>query len=290
MAELLSGKEMAARLELQHQGRVKVLKSNGVTPSLAVILVGCDPASEVYVRNKAAACGRIGISSSVIRLDENTSQENLENTIRELAADKLIHGILLQLPLPRHLNADRAINLIPPEKDVDGLGIMNCGLLLNGMSGLQPCTARGAVYMIKETGVPLSGKHAVIIGRSRLVGKPLAQMLLQENCTVTVCHSKTADLAAMTRQADILVAAVGHPGLVTADMVKPGAIVIDVGINRIPCENGTRLVGDVDFDAVSRIAGWITPVPGGVGKMTISMLMDNTLLTAERTAAHGLDA
>lgn len=247
-------------------------------PGLAVILVGEDPASQIYVRNKGIACEKAGFYSVTIRMPAETSQEDLEAQIRQLNADDRIHGILVQLPLPRHLDEASALATIVPEKDVDGFHVVNAGKLMNGLNGVVACTPKGAMEMIRRTGVDLRGKEAVVVGRSNIVGKPMAMLLLASDCTVTVCHSRTADLAEHTRRADILVAAVGRAGLITADMVKPGAIVIDVGINRV----NDKVVGDVDYDGVSEVASWITPVPGGVGRMTITMLLENTLQAAAK--------
>ena len=280
-AEILSGKEMSESLRKEIAERVVRLKEQGVTPGLAVILVGNDPASEIYVRNKGNGCAETGMYSRTMNMPEETTQEQLEAAIEELNADPAIHGILVQLPLPKHLDENAALAKILPEKDVDGFHLINAGHMLTGTEGVVACTPRGALYMIKSTGLDLNGKEAVVIGRSNIVGKPMAMLLLRENCTVTMCHSRTKNLAEHTRRADILVAAVGKAGFVTADMVKPGAVVIDVGINRVD----GKVKGDVDFDAVKEIAGWITPVPGGVGKMTITMLLANTVEAAERTLA-----
>ena len=280
-AEILSGKTMSESLRAEIASRVSALKERGLTPGLAVILVGNDPASEIYVRNKGNGCAEVGMYSRTINMPEETTQEQLEAAIEELNNDPAIHGILVQLPLPKHLDEQAALAKILPEKDVDGFHLINAGHMLTGTPGVVACTPKGALYMIQSTGVDLSGKEAVVIGRSNIVGKPMAMLLLQQNCTVTMCHSRTKNLAEHTRRADILVAAVGKAGFVTADMVKPGAIVIDVGINRV---NG-KVKGDVDFDAVKEVAGWITPVPGGVGKMTITMLLMNTVEAAERTLA-----
>ena len=277
-AEILSGKTMSESLRKEIAERVSALKERGVTPGLAVILVGNDPASEIYVRNKGNGCTEVGMYSRTINLPAETTQEELEAAIEELNADRAIHGILVQLPLPKHLDEQAALAKILPEKDVDGFHLINAGHMLTGTEGVVACTPRGALHMIKSTGVNLSGKEAVVIGRSNIVGKPMAMLLLKENCTVTMCHSRTQNLAEHTRRADILVAAVGKAGFVTADMVKPGAIVIDVGINRVD----GKVKGDVDYDAVKEVAGWITPVPGGVGKMTITMLLMNTVEAAER--------
>lgn len=280
-AQLLDGKAMSEELRAEIARRVAALKERGVTPGLAVILVGDDPASQIYVRNKGIGCEKTGMHSVTIRMPEDTTQQALEDQIRALNADPAIHGILVQLPLPPHLDEAAALAAIAPEKDVDGFHVQNAGRLLCGLPGVVACTPKGAMEMIRCTGVSLSGKEAVVVGRSNIVGKPMAMLLLQANCTVTMCHSRTADLASHTRRADILVAAVGKPGFITADMVKPGAIVIDVGINRVD----GRVVGDVDFEHVKDVAGWITPVPGGVGRMTITMLLQNTLEAAERTLA-----
>ena len=280
-AEILSGKEMSESLRKKIAERVARLKEQGVTPGLAVILVGKDPASEIYVRNKGNGCAETGMYSRTLNMPEETTQKQLEAAIEELNADPAIHGILVQLPLPKHLDENAALAKILPEKDVDGFHLINAGHMLTGTEGVVACTPRGALYMIKSTGLDLNGMEAVVIGRSNIVGKPMAMLLLRENCTVTMCHSRTKNLAEHTRRADILVAAVGKAGFVTADMVKPGAVVIDVGINRVD----GKVKGDVDFDAVKEIAGWITPVPGGVGKMTITMLLANTVEAAERTLA-----
>ncbi len=278
-AQLLDGKVMSEALRGEIAVRVAALKEKGIHPGLAVILVGEDPASQIYVRNKGVGCEQVGIHSVTIRMPETTTQEELESQIRVLNADDSIHGILVQLPLPKHLDEAAALAVIVPEKDVDGFHIQNAGKLLNGLNGVVACTPKGALEMIRRTGVDLSGKEAVVVGRSNIVGKPMAMLLLQQNCTVTMCHSRTADLAAHTRNADVLVAAVGKAKFITADMVKPGAIVIDVGINRL--ENG-KVVGDVDFENVKEVASWITPVPGGVGRMTITMLLENTVEAAEK--------
>ena len=260
-AEILSGKTMSEELRAEIASRVSALKDKGVTPGLAVILVGNDPASEIYVRNKGNGCTEVGMYSRTINMPAETTQEELEAAIEELNADSAIHGILVQLPLPKHLDEQAALAKILPEKDVDGFHLINAGHMLTGTEGVVACTPRGALYMIKSTGVNLSGKEAVVIGRSNIVGKPMAMLLLKENCTVTMCHSRTQNLAEHTRRADILV-----------------AIVIDVGINRVD----GKVKGDVDYDAVKEVAGWITPVPGGVGKMTITMLLMNTVEAAER--------
>ncbi|MDM7456515.1 MAG: bifunctional methylenetetrahydrofolate dehydrogenase/methenyltetrahydrofolate cyclohydrolase FolD, partial [Tepidimonas sp.] len=254
----------------------------GQPPGLAVILVGDDPASQVYVRNKVKACGEAGLHSVLETYPANLTEPELLARIAALNTDPAIHGILVQLPLPAHLNAQRVIEAIAPEKDVDGFHIANAGALLVGQPAFRPCTPYGCMKMLEHIGrTDLRGQHAVVVGRSNIVGKPMALLLLQAGATVTICHSGTADLAHHTRQADILVAAVGKPRMIGADMVKPGAVVLDVGINRLP---DGKLCGDVDFDAVREVAGWITPVPGGVGPMTIAMLLLNTVEAAERAA------
>lgn len=278
MATILSGKELSQKLLEEQKIETQRLISEGIEPGLAVVLVGEDPASEIYVRNKGLACEAIGIQSTTLKLPGDVEQDELLKIIDELNANPAIHGILVQLPLPRHINEDEVLLRILPEKDVDGFHILNAGKLFTGLPGVKPCTPKGILYMLKSTNVDLSGKHAVVIGRSNIVGKPIAMMLLEENCTVTICHSRTKDLPAITRQADIVVVAIGKAGFLTADMVKEGAMVIDVGINRVD----GKVVGDVDFDQVQHVAGYITPVPGGVGKMTISMLMQNTLEAACR--------
>ena len=278
-AQLLDGKVMSDELRVRISERVAALKEKGIHPGLAVILVGEDPASQIYVRNKEKGCEQVGIHSVTIRMPAETTQAELESQIRALNADESIHGILVQLPLPKHLDEAAALAVIVPEKDVDGFHIQNAGKLLNGLPGVVACTPKGALEMIRRTGVDLSGKEAVVVGRSNIVGKPMAMLLLQQNCTVTMCHSRTADLASHIRRADVLVAAVGKAHFITADMVKPGAIVIDVGINRL--ENG-KVVGDVDFENVKEVAAFITPVPGGVGRMTITMLLENTVEAAEK--------
>ena len=280
-AQLLDGKAMSAELREELALRVQRLKGKGVTPGLAVILVGDDPASQIYVKNKELGCQQVGIHSVTIRLPETASQAELEAQIDKLNADASIHGILVQLPLPRGLDEAAALARILPEKDVDGFHLLNAGKLFTGQQGVVACTPKGAMEMLHRTGIDLSGKEAVVVGRSNIVGKPMAMLLLQENATVTICHSRTANLAEHTRRADVLVAAVGKPRFITADMVKPGAIVIDVGINRVD----GKVVGDVDFDAVREVAAWITPVPGGVGRMTITMLLANTIEAAERTVS-----
>ena len=278
MAVILDGKALSEKRMGELKNRVDALNAKGRAVGLAVILVGENPASQVYVRNKGKACEALGIRGDTILLPEETSQEELEALIEKLNRDDAVDGILVQLPLPKHLNEAKAMRLIAPEKDVDGFHIENAGKLFTGQEGVIACTPKGIIAMLKEWNVPLAGKEAVVIGRSNIVGKPVAMLLLNENCTVTMCHSRTADLAAHTRRADILIAAVGKPRFVTADMVKPGAAVVDVGINRVD----GKVVGDVDFDSVEKVAGYISPVPGGVGKMTICMLMENVIEAAER--------
>ena len=278
MPVIMDGKALAAQLMASLQDRVAALKARGVQPGLAVVLVGEDPASQIYVRNKERACQELSLHSETIRLPADTTQAALEAQIDRLNADHRIHGILVQLPLPAGLDEEAALARILPEKDVDGFHAVNAGKLMTGADGVIPCTPKGILYMLKASGVPLAGKEAVVIGRSNIVGKPVAMLLLRENCTVTICHSHTENLPAVTRRGDLLIAAVGKAGFVTADMVKPGAAVVDVGINRVD----GKVVGDVDFAAVSQVAGWISPVPGGVGKMTIGMLMENTIAAAEK--------
>lgn len=278
-AQILDGKIISAELRADIAKRVAALRDKGITPGLAVILVGEDPASQIYVRNKSVGCDQVGIHSVTINLPEQTTQDELEKLIARLNEDNSIHGILVQLPLPKHLDEAAALAVIAPEKDVDGFHILNAGRLFTGQAGVVACTPKGAMEMIRRTGVDLNGKEAVVVGRSNIVGKPMAMLLLDANCTVTMCHSRTVDLASHTRRADVLVAAVGKPGFIKKDMVKPGAIVIDVGINRV---NG-KVVGDVMPD-VAEVAGWMTPVPGGVGKMTITELLANTLEAAEKQA------
>ena len=281
-AKILDGKIMSAELKAQIAERTLKMKEKGIVPGLAVILVGNDQASEIYVRNKQKGCEEVGFYSRTIRMEQNISQRELEDEIDRLNQDPRIHGILVQLPLPAHLDEQSALARILPEKDVDGFHLINAGRLLSGLPGVTACTPKGALYMIKHTGLDLSGKEAVVVGRSNIVGKPMAMLLLQENCTVTMCHSRTQNLKEHTLNADILVVAVGKPGIITDDMVKPGAVVIDVGINRVD----GKVCGDVDFESVSQKAGWITPVPGGVGRMTIAMLLSNTADAAERAESH----
>jgi len=289
-AEIIDGKAIAAALRQRIAQAVSQLQENhNLTPGLAVVLVGEDAASQVYVRNKGIATKEAGMVSLEFRLPADTSQETLLEKVRELNNDPSVHGILVQFPVPEQISQQAVIDTISPDKDVDGLHPQNAGRLVSGLPALTPCTPTGSVMLAKQTLGDLTGKHAVVIGRSNLVGKPVAQLLLKENCTVTMAHSRTKDLAAVCRQADILVAAVGIAEMVQGDWIKPGACVIDVGINRVAgAEAGkTRLVGDVDFAAASAVAGHITPVPGGVGPMTIACLLRNTITAARRLA--GLD-
>ena len=280
MARILSGKEFAARIKEDAARGVAEMKAAGVLPRLAVIIVGSDPASEVYVRNKQRTCEELGIRSDHIALPAETTKEELLACIEELNVDPEVHGILVQLPLPAQIAEDEEeiLSHIDPRKDVDGFHPVNVGHLVLGAPGLRPCTPAGCIRMLDYAGIPIEGAHAVIIGRSNIVGKPMAHLLLERNATVTICHSRTQNLAAIARTADILVAAVGRPHFVTADMVKEGATVIDVGINRIAPK---KLVGDVDFDAAAAVAGAITPVPGGVGLLTVAMLMENVVQAAK---------
>lgn len=279
MTHILDGKALAAEIRAELKTRVDRLAARGHRPGLAVILVGDDSASQVYVRNKIKACADTGITSLEFRMPADTSEEALLAKIAELNADPAVDGILVQMPVPRHIDARKVIDAIDPEKDVDGFHVCNAGALMIGKPGFLPCTPYGVMKLLEKAGCSIEGKHAVIVGRSNIVGKPQALLLLSKNATVTVAHSRTADLGAVTRTADILIAAVGRAKLITADMVKPGAVVIDVGMNRD--ENG-RLCGDVDFAAVAPVAGAITPVPGGVGPMTIAMLLTNTVEAVER--------
>lgn len=281
MAQLIDGKAIAALIRAEQATRAAYLKENGIEPALAVILVGEDPASKVYVRNKARACKECGIRSEVIRMSAETTQAELMAEIERVNSDPALHGLLIQLPLPAHLDEAAALAAVDWRKDVDGFHKMNAGALLEGEEGVRPCTPAGCMELLRRSHVPLTGAKAVVVGRSNIVGKPMALMLLEANCTVTICHSRTRNLAEIVKDADIVVAAVGRANFITGDMIKPGAAVIDVGINRR--EDGT-LCGDVDFDAAQEKAGWITPVPGGVGPMTIAMLMKNTLDAAEK---HG---
>ena len=284
-AKLIDGKAIAAEWRAETAVRVQRLRERGIVPGLAVVIVGEDPASQVYVRNKARACEAVGIHSEVHALPATTSQGQLVAFVERLNADARIHGILVQMPLPRAISSRAVIEAISPHKDVDGFHYRNIGALVAGEQGFYPCTPWGVMKLLEHESIAVEGRHAVVVGRSLIVGKPMALMLLQAGATVTICHTRTKDLAAMTRAADILVAAVGKAHLIRGDMVKPGAVVIDVGVNRTP---DGRLAGDVDFEGVSRVASRITPVPGGVGPMTIAMLLANTVKAAERVA--GLSA
>ena len=282
-AQIIDGNALAKKLQGEIKTRVAALSNQGLQPGLAVILVGDDPASQVYVRNKVKACENAGIYSRLERLPASTNEAALLAHIAQLNQDPAIHGILVQLPLPKHIDDHKVIEAISPLKDVDGFHVASAGALMVGEVGFKACTPYGCMKMLESIGMKdLRGKHAVVIGRSNIVGKPMAMMLLAANATVTICHSGTADLAAMTRQADIVVAAVGKRNVLTADMLKPGAVVIDVGMNR---DDAGKLCGDVDFDGCKTVASHITPVPGGVGPMTITMLLVNTLEAAERVAA-----
>jgi len=278
-AQIIDGKAVAARLRESLRERIARLTERGNQPGLAVILVGDDPASRVYVNSKRKTCAALGIYSEEHTLPGDVAEKELLDLIDRLNADPKIHGILLQLPLPAHLDEDKMLERIVPNKDVDGFHPVNVGKMVIGLEGFLPCTPAGVMELIKETGVSISGKECVVVGRSNIVGKPQAILLLREHGTVTICHSRTANLREVCRRADILVAAVGKAEMITADYVKPGAVVIDVGINRTA---DGKLVGDVHYESVAEVAGWITPVPGGVGPMTIAKLMENTVISAER--------
>lgn len=278
-ATIISGKQVAEEIRQGLREEMDQLSSTGFRPGLAVVIVGEDPASHVYVRSKDKACHELGYYSEVHKLPETTSQEELLALVDKLNHQDDIHGILVQLPLPKHINEKAVINAIAVEKDVDGFHPVSVGNLVIGDDSLLPCTPAGVIELIKRTGIEIAGKHAVVIGRSNIVGKPVALLLQRENATVTMCHSRTANMKELTLQADILVVAVGRANFIDASYVKPGAVVIDVGVNRL--ENG-KLAGDVDFESVKEVSGPITPVPGGVGPMTITMLMDNTMTAAKR--------
>ena len=278
-AQIIDGNALSRQLRLDIAQRAAALRARGITPGLAVVLVGDNPASQVYVRNKVKACEDNGLYSLLDKQPATLSEADLLARIESLNNDPAIHGILVQLPLPAHIDAQKVIEAIAPAKDVDGFHVASAGALMVGQPGFWPCTPYGCMKMLESIYYDLRGKHAVVIGRSNIVGKPMALMLLQKNATVTICHSATADLKAITLQADVIVAAVGKRNVLTADMVKPGAVVIDVGMNR---NDDGKLCGDVDFEGVSQVAGYITPVPGGVGPMTITMLLVNTLEAAER--------
>jgi len=293
MGEIIDGKQVAESIRNELTQEIQELESqHGVTPGLAAVLVGDDPASHVYVNMKEKACAKIGIYSRKIEKPADISQDELLQLIDELNRDEKIHGILVQLPLPKHIDQDTILNAVDPNKDVDGFHPMNLGMMMSAkywdeLPRFIPCTPAGCIALIESTGTDIEGKNAVVIGRSVIVGKPVAMLLLAKQATVSVCHSRTKDLAAATRDADILVVAVGKTGLVTDDMVKPGAVVIDVGTNRVDADNerGYVLKGDVDFDAAKDVAGYITPVPGGVGPMTITMLLKNTVTSAKASVS-----
>jgi methylenetetrahydrofolate dehydrogenase (NADP+)/methenyltetrahydrofolate cyclohydrolase len=285
-AQLIDGVALSRQIRAEIAQRAAALTARGHQPGLAVILVGDDPASATYVKNKVKACADAGVHSVLEKYDATLSEADLLARLDALNADPTIHGILVQMPLPKHIDPQKVIERISTAKDVDGYSVQSAGDLMAGLPGFRPCTPYGCMKLIESTGVPIKGKHAVVIGRSNTVGKPMALLLLQADATVTVCHSRTPDLGAHTRRADVVVAAVGRARTLTADMVKPGAIVIDVGMNR---DGAGKLCGDVDFEGVAQVAGAITPVPGGVGPMTIAMLLSNTVDAAERAArAKGL--
>lgn len=286
-AIIIDGKQVAAEIRAEVAQKVAKLKENGKTACLAVILVGENPASVSYVTGKQKALAEVGMKDRSVHLPENTTEQELLNLIDELNKDETVHGILVQLPLPKHINEDKVIMAISPEKDVDGFHPVNVGNMMIGRPGFLPCTPHGIIILLKKAGIETSGKHAVVIGRSNIVGKPVSVLLARKdvNCTVTLCHTGTKNLSEITKQADIIVVASGHPHTLTGDMIKAGAAVIDVGVNRIPDsskKSGFRLVGDCDFDDLKEKASFITPVPGGVGPMTIAMLMVNTLESAEK--------
>ncbi len=291
-AKLIDGKIYAERLRAQVAAEVAQLRADhGLQPGLAVVLVGDDPASEIYVRSKGEHSLAVGMHSVTHRLPGDTAQHDLLRLVGELNADPQIHGILVQMPLPAHLDERAVLSAISPDKDVDGLHVVNAGRLASGIPALTPCTPLGCMILLKETVGDLTGLRAVVVGRSVLVGRPIAQLLLQADCTVTIAHSRTRDLAAVCREADILIAAVGRPRMIKGDWIKPGAAVIDVGINRVPFDDPekaaagrTKVVGDVDFKDARQVAGWITPVPGGVGLMTVAVLLQNTVTAAKRLA------
>lgn len=281
-AHIIDGKKLSDDIKEQIAQEVSTLKETGVTPGLTVVLVGDDPASQVYVRNKAAACEKAGMNSRIIRLHDDTTEAELLSIIDELNHDDAVHGILVQLPLPPHHDSASVIEAIAPEKDVDGFHVINAGLLMTGTPQFQPCTPYGIMKMLEAENVSLWGAEVVIVGASNIVGKPMAMLTLAAGATVTLCNSKTRDLASHTKRADVLIVATGKPGIVTGDMIKKDAVVIDVGINRMP---DGKLAGDVDFESARKVAAAITPVPGGVGPMTIAMLLMNTLAAAKRMAA-----
>ncbi|MFH0129600.1 bifunctional methylenetetrahydrofolate dehydrogenase/methenyltetrahydrofolate cyclohydrolase FolD [Variovorax sp. VaC1] len=280
-AQLIDGNALAKTIRAEVAGRTAALKASGVNPALSIILVGDDPASQVYTKHKVNDSTETGLEATLERYPADMSEADLLARVRALNDDPKVHGILVQLPLPKHMDSQKVIETISPAKDVDGFHVASAGALMTGAPGFWPCTPHGCMKMLESIGYDLRGKHAVVIGRSNIVGKPMAMMLLAKSATVTICHSATQDLGALTRQADVVVAAVGKLNLLTADMVKPGAVVIDVGMNR---KADGKLAGDVDFDGVKEVASWITPVPGGVGPMTRAMLLVNTLEAAERAA------
>lgn len=282
-AQLIDGNALSQQLRAQVAADTQALKAQGLTPGLAVVLVGDNPASQVYVRNKVKACHDAGLHSVLEKYEATMTEAELLARVEALNNDHSIYGILVQLPLPAHIDAQKVIEAISPAKDVDGFHIASAGALMTGMPGFWPCTPYGCMKMLESIGYKLKGKHAVVIGRSNIVGKPMALMLLQQNATVTICHSATQDLKAQTLQADVIVAAVGKRNVLTADMVKPGAVVLDVGMNR---NDEGKLCGDVDFEGVKQVASYITPVPGGVGPMTITMLLVNTLESAQRALSE----
>lgn len=281
-AQIIDGKSIALKVREGLMPRVQALKEKGKTPGLTVVLVGENPASQIYVRNKERAAVKLGYKSEIIRMEETASQQELLDVVARLNADETVDGILVQLPLPKHMDEQAILAAIDPNKDVDGFHAMNAGRLMNGEKGFVACTPKGVMRLLEKTGVELSGKNAVVVGRSNIVGKPMALLLLQKNCTVTIAHSRTKNLKEVTRNADILVVAVGKAGFITGDMIKEGAVVMDVGINRVD----GKVCGDVDFESAAQVASHITPVPGGVGAMTIAMLMENALEAAEQHAAE----
>jgi methylenetetrahydrofolate dehydrogenase (NADP+)/methenyltetrahydrofolate cyclohydrolase len=282
-AKLIDGNALARQIRAEVAGRTAALKARGIQPALAIILVGEDQASQVYTRHKVNDSSETGLQATLERYPADLPESDLLDRIEVLNHDPAVHGILVQLPLPKHMDSSKVIEAIAPQKDVDGFHVASAGALMVGRPGFWPCTPYGCMKMLESIGYDLKGKHAVVIGRSNIVGKPMAMMLLGKNATVTICHSATRDLKAMTLQADVVVAAVGKRNVLTADMVKPGAVVIDVGMNR---NDEGKLCGDVDFEGVRQVAGWITPVPGGVGPMTRAMLLVNTLQAAERAAGQ----
>ncbi len=280
MAQIIDGKAVAAEIKAELRVRANALRERGVAPCLAVIMAGDNPASAIYVRNKRRACRDVGIESRYVKLDADVTQRQVIDEIMALNADPAVHAILVQLPLPKHIDENAVLDAILPEKDADGFHVVNAGRLLTGRDCTLPCTPAGCMELLRRAGVPMNGAEAVVVGRSNIVGKPMALLLQQENCTVTMCHSRTKNLGEHVKRADIVVCAAGRQGLITADMLKKGAAVIDVGINR--GEDG-KITGDVDYETASQVAGWITPVPGGVGPMTVAMLMQNAIIAAEKT-------